>query len=154
MDTEESNAESNESPEIPPLDAVDSRWWYWIAAYPIVLFLFIPVMMFGVVFLLMPFAFMGPDPGAPALPVFGVLFALPVMFLLFTVLLVTFAVIVMLPVALYLDARKVAQADLEWQPDPFLYGILGVLQVIATPIIGLIVSIYYLYRRHEHVGVP
>ena len=74
--------------------------------------------------------------------------------LIFGFAVVLFAVFIMLPVALYMDARQVAQADLDWEPDPTLYGILGLLQFFVTPIVGFFVSLYYLYRRHEHLGVP
>lgn len=145
--------------DFPPLDAVDSRWWYWIAAYPIVLLLVIPVAVVGLILFIVPVAVVGPgaDPGPGAGAGFGailVLVALLVVGLLVIIGLLSFALIVMLPVALYLDARAVAAADVDWQPDPFLYGLLGILQLFVTPVIGIVVAAYYLYKRHVHVGVP
>lgn len=131
----------------PPLDAVDSRWWYWIAAYvgssvlPIVILVGAFVVSGIVGISVQETAFAGP---------------IVVLGLLFLVLLIAVALVVsaMLPVALYVDARQVGEADLEWQPDPVLYGLLGLLQFIATPLVGFVVAAYYLFRRHEAVGVP
>jgi hypothetical protein len=59
------------------------------------------------------------------------------------------------PFAIYADAAAVADADVGWDPDPFLYGLLGAVGLFAggapvQPAVGL----YYLYRRHQHVGTP
>ncbi len=141
--------------EIPPLDVVDSRWWYWIVAYPVVTFLFIPlILIFGLIGLA-PFVVISPDPQPQ--PLLGVVFGIVGLIMLLLILVLIFAslaVFVMLPVALYMDARAVSRADYEWKPDPLLYGVLGVLQFLVTPLIGLLVALYYLYRRHEHVGIP
>lgn len=141
--------------EIPPLDVVDSRWWYWIVAYPVVTLLFIPLaIIFGLIGLV-PAVVISPDPQPQ--PLLGVAFGLLglIVGVLFLVLiLVSLAVFVMLPVSLYMDSRAVSKAEYEWKPSPLLYGILGVLQFLVTPLIGLIVALYYLFRRHEHVGVP
>jgi len=48
------------------------------------------------------------------------------------------------PPLVYLDARKVADRNLEWEPSPLLYA------VLAVPLSGLVV-IEYLYKRHGHV---
>jgi hypothetical protein len=48
------------------------------------------------------------------------------------------------PPLVYLDAKKVADRDLEWEPNPLLYA------VLAVPLNGLVV-IEYLYKRHGHV---
>lgn len=136
----------------PPLDAADSRWWYWIVAYLVTSILFVPFVVVAVLAFLAPVVVVGPGGG----PTVG---APRVLFLLFTLLVFGFAVLafgvfVMLPVALYMDARQVARADLDWEPDPLLYGGLGLLQFFVTPVVGLVVALYYLYRRHEEVGVP
>lgn len=65
-----------------------------------------------------------------------------------------FVLIVMFPIAQYMDARAVTNAGLEWTPDPLLYGLLGLRQLVVTPVIGLVIAVHYLYRRHEHVVVP
>jgi len=141
--------------EIPPLDVVNSRWWYWIVAYPVVTFLFIPlILIFGVIGLA-PFVVISPDPQPQPLlaVVFGII-GLIMVLLILVLIFASLAVLVMLPVALYMDSRAVSRADYEWKPEPLLYGVLGVLQFLVTPLIGLIVALYYLYRRHEHVGIP
>lgn len=137
----------------PPLDAVDSRWWYWIVAYLVATVLFVPLVVVAVLAVTAPLLLGGPgtEPviGAP-LGLFVVLFAL----LTFGIAVLAFVVAVMLPVALYLDARQVARATVDWDPDPVVYGVLGLLQFVVTPVVGFVVALYYLYRRHEHVGVP
>lgn len=139
--------------EIPPLDVVDSRWWYLIVAYPVVTLLIIPAMLVlgGIAFA--PFAVISPDP-QPGIGVviglLGIVFAL----LLLVTLFASLAIFVMFPVALYMDARIVSKANYEWKPDPLVYGLLGVAQFVVTPFIGLLVALYYLFQRHEHLGVP
>lgn len=149
---------SDSTDDPPPLDVVESRWWYWIAAYPIALLLFVPLVAFIAVVGLVAATSVtvvdgGPSPGA-APTVIAVIVGAVLVFLILTVIIVSIALIVLLPIALYMDARAVSEAAVDWQPDPFLYGILGVLQIFITPVIGVIIAVYYLYRRHEHVGVP
>jgi len=141
--------------EIPPLDVVDSRWWYWIVAYPVVTLLFIPLVIILGVIGLAPYVVISPD--TQPRPLLGVAFGLlglVVGMLLLVLVLVSLAVFVMLPVALYMDSRAVSKAEYMWKPNPLLYGIVGMIQFLLTPLIGLIVALYYLYCRHEHVGVP
>jgi hypothetical protein len=143
--------------EYPPLDAVNSRWWYWIAAYPLVNLLFVPLAGIGAFLFFVPlFVVSGPaGPGGPlgpraAIPILGLVLLLVTL----VVSLMTLLSLVLLPIALYLDARAVAKAHLDWEPDPLLYALLGLLQFFVTPIVGVAVAVYYLYRRHEYVGVP
>jgi len=141
--------------DVPPLDAVDSRWWYWIAAYPVVSLLLFPVLAI-VAFATFSTAFVvgsgmepGPGPGM-GFAFVGVAFG----FLVFALFLLSLVVFLLLPAALYMDARAVARAGLDWTPDPLVYAVAGLLQFVVTPVVGLVVALYYLYRRHEHVGVP
>lgn len=134
----------------PPLDAVNSRWWYWIGAYLVTSVLFVPVVILAVLTFVTPVVVGRGDPGGASIRVFFLLFLL----LIFGFVVLAFAVFVMLPVGLYMDARQVARAGLEWEPDPVIYGVLGLLQFFVTPIIGFFVALYYLYQRHKHVGVP
>jgi hypothetical protein len=140
---------------IPPLDAVDSRWWYWIAAYPVAMLLFVPVVVIGAVLFFVPVFAVGvdPQPGPGAWP-FVTLLGLVVGLLVVLVVLAAFALAVVFPVALYFDARAVSEADVGWQPDPLLYGLLGLVQLAVTPLVGFVVAVYYLYQRHGYVGVP
>lgn len=137
----------------PALDAVDSRWWYWIAAYLVVAVLFVPFVAVAAFAFLVPTIVVGPGSG-PAVGAPIAVAALLFAFLVFVFVVAAFVVSVLLPVALYMDARRVAQADLDWEPDPVVYGALGLLQFVVTPLVGLVVALYYLYQRHEHVGVP
>lgn len=140
-------------PTYPPLDVVDSRWWYWIVAYPVVTLLFVPFVVISSVVILSPFLAVGPEgPGGGAV----VLALVGWMLLLLTVFLVVavFVVVMMLPVALYFDARAVGLSHVDWEPDPILYAIGGLSQFVVTPLVAVAVALYYLYQRHEHVGIP
>ena len=137
--------------DLLPAASVDSRWWYWIAAVPA---LFVLTLGFGV--------------AAAFLFLFGV--ALDVAglagvaslgsFLLFSIGGVVFAsvsllVAVLFPVATYVDARAIEEANLAWRPDPVLYGLAAAAAVIATNfVLSVPLALYYLYRRHGAVGVP
>lgn len=144
--------------EYPPLDAVGSRWWYWIAVYPIAMVLVVPLVVFAVVLFTVPLTVVESSTDAPAAaPTPSALLAVLAMAFAAVVLVVIMLGIVssvLLPIALYMDARAVAKADLEWSPDPVLYGVLGLLPYFVTPLVGIVVAVYYLFRRHEVVGVP
>ena len=132
---------------------VDSRWWYWIAAYPVATLLVLPVIIIIGLIALAPALAIGADP-APA-PVIGwAIILVFAAFLLFGLLVGMLVVFVMLPIALFFDARAVQEADVEWNPDPIVYALVTLLQFFVTPLVGLVVSLYYLYRRHEVLGVP
>lgn len=138
----------------PPSQTYDgSRWWYWIAAYPIYSLLAIPVAIFGLILFApvgatMPTGdpqFMGPIVFAVIALVIGVSAIYALLGLILTLL---------LPVALYIDASEITASDVTWSPDPTLYGLVGLLNFLAAPIVGIIIAVYYLYRRHEHIGTP
>lgn len=63
------------------------------------------------------------------------------------------ALLVLLPVGLYMDGRRVAEAPIAWDPDVTLYVVGGIVGILA-PVVSVAVAGNYLYRRHEHVGVP
>jgi len=48
------------------------------------------------------------------------------------------------PIFLYLDAKKVADQDLDWKPEPVLYMVLGV-------VLSGFAVLHYLYKRHDYV---
>jgi hypothetical protein len=134
-----------------PHAQVTSKWWYVVAAGTVY-----GVVAAAVFVAMVPFLFalvLGTGPSDPALA-FGLtattlaLVAVPLA-LLGTALAIAF------PLAIYLDAEAVADADLDWSPDPVLYGVVGVVGLFAggTPIQPA-VGVYYLYRRHQHVGRP
>jgi hypothetical protein len=143
-------ASADESPGIDALDehlpdsSVDSRWWYWIAAVPLYFLLSTIV---GVAFFAIAILGFATDLGALTLFVFAGVFLL--------VALPGLLLSVLFPLAVYLDARAVAEADLEWSPDPALYGLLAVAAVLVSAFtLGVPLALYYLYRRHQHLGVP
>lgn len=146
----------NEGPTratVDPDPGVASRWWYWIAAYPVVVLLVLPVIAFIGVVALVPLAIVGPDaPMAPTLV--WTLFVIFAGIIVFVLLVGLLAVFVMLPIALFFDAKAVQASAIDWDPDPIVYAVLALLQFVITPIIDLIVAVYYLYRRHDIVGVP
>ncbi|WP_327050676.1 hypothetical protein [Halomicrococcus gelatinilyticus] len=129
--------------------AVDSRWWYVVAATPVV---FVVTWVFGIwfvagLFLGVGFGFVEPGVVAP-LAVVAILFGMLVG-LLVTVMLFLF------PIAIYLDAEAVTRADVDWNPDSVLYGLAAAVSAVATGFsLSVPVALYYLWQRHEHVGVP
>lgn len=140
-------------------ERVDSRWWlvvaaaaaFWAVVYAVgVLFALVAVLgVFGGAF----FGSMGPGHGFP-FPFFPGAFGLAAL-LIVPLVLVGFLVSLLLPVALYLDSEAVGRADVGWTPDPVLYAIAGVVGLFAQGLpIQPAVALYYLYRRHEHVGEP
>jgi len=133
---------------------VDSRWWYWVAAVPLY---WVASSVLGFAFALVAFAFaltgagIGHAGGMPGLGFgFGALG-----FVGFALLLVAAGMVLSLafPVAIYLDAEAVADARGDWQPDPALYGLVGLAGVVAQPL-QVPLAVYYLYKRHESVGRP
>lgn len=58
-----------------------------------------------------------------------------------------------LPVVIYKDAVHVRSSEREWLPNPVSY-FLAVLVGSVLPLVSAAVTGYYLYKRHEHVGVP
>lgn len=58
------------------------------------------------------------------------------------------------PVALLGDVRYVRAASGEWQPNRLVYGLLGLVVLATVGLASFLVSPYYLYRRHRHLGTP
>jgi hypothetical protein len=139
-----------EPPGIEPLDerlpalTPDSRWWYWIAAVP-AYFLLSTLLAFGVFLLVL--TGLALDSGITLFVLF--VFAFLLIGLPGVVLSVLF------PLATYADARAIAGADVEWTPDPILYGLLALAAVLMTAFtLSVPLALYYLYQRHRYVGTP
>jgi hypothetical protein len=132
----------------------DSRWWYWVAALPVY---FVVAAVAGFVVSIVAFvaavtgaSAMEPGIGAPTTIGLGVAGVFVVVLLLVGVgMLLT----LLFPVAIYLDADAVADTAGDWDPDPVLYGLLGLAGVVAQPLQAPL-AVYYLYRRHQSAGVP
>lgn len=132
-----------------------SRWWYWIVAYPVFSLLTVPLAVFGLLLFAPLGAVTMPTGTTPE-------FVGPVAYAIVTLVvgavavyaLVGVVLTVMLPVALYIDADELTDSSIEWSPDPILYGLIGLLNFLAAPVVGIIIATYYLYRRHQFVGTP
>lgn len=126
-----------------PDAGVDSRWWYWIAATPLYA---LASMLFGI------FAFFAAFLGMVAdIELTIIVFPLLFVFVLLPALVLTF----LFPIAIYVDAKAVARADLGWNPDPVLYGLIALAGVILTGFtVSVLLALYYLYQRHKFVGTP
>ncbi|WP_254545531.1 hypothetical protein [Halomarina pelagica] len=130
---------------------VESRWWlvvaaaavFWVLAFVVgVLAFLVGMAAFVGGFFLDPSFFL---PGA-----FGLAFLVVVPLVLLGLVLA-----VALPVALYFDAKAVREAAIGWEPDPVLYALVAVVGLFAQGVpIQPAVALYYLYRRHQHVGEP
>ncbi|MFC4359670.1 hypothetical protein ACFO0N_17130 [Halobium salinum] len=143
--------EGNALDDLLPEATVDSKWWYWIAAVPAY---FVLTLLFGGAAFFLVLAGVGIDLlGGLGVATFGVT-ALLVVFA-FLVALPGLLLAVLFPVAIYVDARAVERAALDWRPDPVLYGLVAVVGVVATNfVVSVPLACYYLYKRHEAVGTP
>lgn len=145
---------SSETPPDAEHDAtpsrVDSNWWYWVAAVPLY---YVLATVAGFAFAVIAFgaALTGVAGGEPGIAVgLGFLGAFGVAMLLVAV---GMLLSILFPFAIYVDAEAVERAGGDWQPDPALYGLLGLAGVIAQPL-QVPLAVYYLYKRHESVGRP
>lgn len=117
-----------------------SRWWWYVALYVI--------SFIGIVFLV-PIVGTRYISSFSLLPAIGVVIYLTAPFLL--------------PLTLFLDARAVRNAEVEWNPNPFLYGIGGLvlfiifLRVEIAVYIGAfgscLISVIYIAQRVKNVGL-
>lgn len=151
----EQSLETSPASESEPTTYERSRWWYWIAAYPVYSLLSIPLVIFGLI-LFVPFGAVATPMGADPQFVGPLMFSLIVLVVGIGAIyaLLGLVLTLMLPVALYIDATEITDSELLWSPDPILYGLIGLLNFLAAPVVGILVAVYYLYRRHEHVGTP
>jgi hypothetical protein len=134
-----------------PQATVDSRWWYWIAAVPIY---FVVTALFGIFWAIAFVLGFGLDlAGLGGLATLGTFSALFVA--VFVLALVGIALAVAFPLAIYVDAAAIERANLDWKPDPVLYGIVALAAVVVTNfVLSVPLSLFYLYKRHEAVGTP
>ncbi|WP_101295077.1 hypothetical protein [Halegenticoccus soli] len=150
-DPRERERESGGLDRYLPDATVDSRWWYWIAAVPAY---FVVTFLAAVgAFALFGLGFALDLAGLGGLASIGSFFAVAFAALLLGLAGVVIAVL--FPIAIYVDARAVSRARLEWDPDPALYGLVALAAVIVTNfVVSVPLAVYYLYLRHKHVGTP
>ena len=131
---------------------VDSEWWKAVAVAGA---FFVLAYVVGVVLFVTLFASVlaGTAVGGPPELLFG---GFGLVFLVVVLLaLAGFVLGLLLPVALYLDAQAVVDANVGWQPDPTLYAIVAVVGLFAQGVpIQPAVAFYYLYKRRQAVGTP
>jgi hypothetical protein len=147
----ETTAEGGETTVEADPTVVDSKWWYWVAAVPAyaAVGLLGGIVAFGLFILTIGIDVaggMGLATGALVLvgTLVAVLYGLAGLVLF-----------VMFPIGIYLDAQAIAEADVDWEPDPVLYGIVAVTTALFSALlVSLVVAIYYLYRRNQVLGVP
>lgn len=127
-----------------PLQVRDSRWWYWIAAVPVLYIIVFAVLVMFVLPLILGESSLVFGLGEASVARLAVALALP-----------SFLIPLMLPYALYRDIGLLNEYDVvtAWSPDQNEYAILGAAGIFVTSI-SFGVSIYYLYQRHVHVSVP
>ena len=131
--------------DLLPRVGVDSRWWYWIAAIPLYVVVGVAaVLLFGIV-VLAGFGF----------GIEGGLVATGLLFVVIGVLVVGFALSIVFPIAMYIDARAIAASEASWTPDPLVWGLAALAtEVLSAFTLSLVVALYYLYKRHVAVGTP
>lgn len=127
-----------------PLRVRDSRWWYWIAAVPILYILVFAVLAVFVLPLILGESTVVFGLGESSVALLAVALSFP-----------TFLITLALPYALYRDIGLLDEHDTvtAWSPDQDEYAILGAAGIFVTGV-SVVVSVYYLYRRHVHVGIP
>lgn len=140
-------------------NTVDSRWWYLVATVPLyyVLASIAGFLVGAAVFVLALTGSAGMMDGmwhaGPGMHtgffVGGSLLFLGVLGLVLVGMVLSLA----FPVAIYLDAEAVERVRSDWQPDPALYGLLGLVGIVAQPL-QVALAVYYLYKRHESQGQP
>lgn len=133
-------ATAHDAPSTVPQSGPESRWWFGAVAY--LLFSLFATFLALPLFLVVVLGGYG----------YGASFTIVAMFSTLVALLGV-AVAVLLPVSIYMDGQAILESNADWQPDVTLLTILGVVGVLASPL-GLGVAAYYLYKRHEHVGIP
>jgi hypothetical protein len=134
-------------------ESFSSRWWYGIAA-TLVLLLLVWVAWAGV--RLTTAVVPGTDPSQ--LVPHGIE---SLVFLLgtFVSVVATWASAPIFTISLFMDARRVRQSNLDWRPNQYLYGLvglvhLGALFTVVVYAVTMPVALFYLYRRHQYVGTP
>ena len=135
----------------PATAGLDSNWWYAVAAVP----LYVVVGIVGGVFAFVLFVFgIAVDVGGGM----GVATGLIAVLLTLGVIgyaLAGLALSILFPVGIYLDAKALAAADTEWEPDAVLYLLVAAASVVLSAFtLSAVVALYYLYRRNGAVGVP
>ncbi|GKZ14825.1 hypothetical protein BG842_26375 [Haladaptatus sp. W1] len=144
-------------------DRVQSRWWYWIAAVPVV-FVFWVVTVAWVAFAIslepniLPSTYDSPI-------VHAALVSLVAVGIPFAVLIAVF------PFAVFQDTQAIHRAEQGWEPPSGNYALTGLLGLAAAVVVWLLTSdissaviagfvlsvpfaLYYLRERHDNLGVP
>lgn len=62
--------------------------------------------------------------------------------------------VLLFPIAIYYDSRYVRAANETWQPSRGYAAVLGIAVLLTFGLLSYIISPYYLYKRHNHVGSP
>jgi hypothetical protein len=126
-------------------ESFSSRWWYGI-----ILIVVSPVIYVAQWLVLK--AVVPPSEDAPFQFVTGWL-------VIFLTWWLSVGAVLVFVVCLFMDARAVRSGDLDWKPNQYLYGLVGLPHLIALLVpfayaISIPIGFFYLYRRHQHVGIP
>ncbi|MFC3477723.1 hypothetical protein [Halobacterium litoreum] len=154
-DSSPSDEPRSDAPSAVDAPPVGGRWWYWVAAVPLY---YVAATVLGFLLGVVAFALavggvFTASAGDVTAPLsVGLGFALVVLGALLLAA-VGLLVSVAFPLAVYRDATALADADVDWDPDPALYAALGVAGILLQPL-QVPVAVYYLFKRHESVGRP
>ncbi|GAA0222113.1 hypothetical protein ACFFQF_08010 [Haladaptatus pallidirubidus] len=141
---------------------VQSRWWYWIAAVPIVFgFWLVTVAWVTFAISMEPELLFGPDnPLEHAMLVSMAAMGIP-----FAVLIAIF------PLAVFQDTVAINRAETGWEPSSQSFALAGLLGLVSAVLVGIFTidislalvagfalsvpfALYYLRERHRKLGVP
>lgn len=130
---------------------IDSNWWYWVAAMP----LYAGIgMVVGIIVAVLFFFSVIVDIGGGAGIATGIV-GLLVFSAGFVYVIAGLILSVMSPIGIYMDAKEIEESSVPWDPDPILYLVVSAGAVIFTgAMLNVVIALYYLYRRHEEIGVP
>lgn len=131
------------SNDLPP-SVRNSRWWYLIAAVPAFYLLVIVFISLFVIPAITGGSWSPLSLNEPLIAQIAVILAIP-----------SFLITLILPYALYRDIGLLNESEVptEWEPDQHEYAIAGAAGIFVTGV-SFGVSVYYLYQRHVHLGVP
>ncbi|WP_435156061.1 hypothetical protein [Haladaptatus sp. DFWS20] len=151
-------------------DRVESRWWYWIAAVPVVVAFWLVTVAWVAFAMSVDPSFVGDSP-----PPFLVrlLIATPHATVVSLVAVgIPFAILIaILPLAVFQDTVAINRSETGWEPSSRNFALAGLFGLVSAVVVGVLtidlslaiiagiilsvpLALYYLRERHEKLGVP
>lgn len=121
-----------------------SSWWYGVALVPILL---------GLVWV----SWAGLEVTGFSSP--GNSGAFPFALISIALVITTWVTAPVFALCLFLDARAIRSNSLDWEPNHYLYGIIGFVHLgalfsVVVYALTIPAGLFYLYQRHQYIGIP